>query len=147
MKRLVKRLLTGSAALGVALGGSIVMASSASASGYDDKPCGEAWQHPEHGQVQNCPLWRGNVPVYQFKRQSSEVVGYLYEGGNANWFKYQNGGSTASLGSYENHWWAKTIADNGQEGWVPEVYFAGGGNDRRDSGLRVYRPAPTNPAV
>ena len=43
-------------------------------------------------------------------------------------------------------WWARTVAGDGKPGWVPEVYFKGGGNDESDLGLRTCdTPKPPSP--
>ena len=34
-----------------------------------------------------------------------------------------------------NRWWAYTLSDDNKVGWTPQVFFRGGNNDERDSGL------------
>lgn len=87
--------------------------------------------------MQYCPLNRGNVPVYANHKSGSWVIGHLSQGGSANWFfGNQCQDETMRLGALANNWWASTKADNGELGWVPEIYFAGGDNFEPDSGLR-----------
>lgn len=85
-----------------------------------------------------CSLWRGNVPVYSGYSTSSNVVGYLYRGGRANWFLSQCVGNVAHLGGYFNYWWAYTLADDGRWGFVPLTYFAGGANNQGSGVLPLY---------
>jgi hypothetical protein len=76
-----------------------------------------------------CPLNKSaNIPVYatpSLKRR----VGTLNRGGLANWFLFQVQGQRVKVGGFTNEWWAYTQADTprGREGYVPEVYFRGGG--------------------
>lgn len=110
------------------------------AAAVDDYPCGDPWRQEYYGyDVQTCPLWRDNVPVHVTADQSSRIVGYLEVGGSTNWFVHQ----TPSLDyqfpenpQVRNKWWARTVADNGNWGYVSEVYFAGGENDERDANLK-----------
>jgi hypothetical protein len=112
------------------------------ASAYDNAPCvyrGE-WRYAPYFpgrkvRVYRCPLWRGNVPVYRQSWDTSGVVGHLNHGGYANWFYFHIRSTSTWLGAYANDHWAYTIADNGQPGWVPEVYFSGGNNWEGDAGL------------
>jgi hypothetical protein len=86
--------------------------------------------------VQDCPLWTANVPVYASPDSggSAQIVGRLvYQA--PNWFIGPSRRSRFTLGEDTNVWWAYTMADNGKLGWVPEVYFTGGGNDVPDAGL------------
>jgi hypothetical protein len=49
-------------------------------------------------------------------------------------------------GGWRNFWWAKTIASDGKEAWVPEVFFKGGDGDESDLGLRTCeQPKPPTP--
>jgi hypothetical protein len=78
------------------------------------------------------------------------VVGYLEQGGAANWFVTEMRGGTFRAGAAENYWWGSTMADNGRWGWVPEVYFAGGENNEDDAGLLMpggYTCANTCPPL
>ena len=132
------------AALVLAVG----LASPQGASAYDNAPCGPQWHHARYGDVQSCPLWRGNVPVHRNADPGSPVVGYLYQGGWSNWFFCEAAGRPYYYGSLVNAWWGLTVADNGPTGWVSEVYFAGGGNWEPDRGLvncADIRPTPTVP--
>ncbi|MFI1394330.1 hypothetical protein [Streptomyces sp. NPDC020681] len=142
---------------------SAVLVAAPTASAYDGSPChsptNRQLTNPYNGltlnqEVKYCPLWRGNVPVYAGRDANSAVVGYLTYGGSSNWFVYEKQGGTVSLSGGVNNWWASTLADNGQWGWVPEVYFSGGDNYESDAGLYepgdvacvwpcdAYRPTP-----
>lgn len=117
------------------------------ANASDAYPCGKVVyvppaKHATGGYAQYCPITQRNVPVRASRSPSARIVGYLYQGGSANWFGYQWTGYTQHLGSYYNNWWATTEADNGSFGYVSEVYFKGGGNDERDATLRVNSAAP-----
>jgi hypothetical protein len=105
-----------------------------SAAAEDESPCGYTYQH-QGWTVQDCPLWRGNVPVYDWYGSDPRVVGYLDYGGWANWFVCHRVGSTYVFAGHMNNWWALTMADNGRWGWVPEVFFAGGEDFDPDRGL------------
>lgn len=115
-----------------------------SASAVDGRPCARPQVFRAGHWVQYCPLWRGNVPVYASpdRGNGAPVVGRLVVGGSANWFVGDRWHSNYTLGSYHNHWWAYTLADNGHWGWVPEVYFSGGANDDSDAGLYVCNFGP-----
>jgi hypothetical protein len=131
-------------AAAVAVAASIVAPAGAQA--YDGSPCGGQWWHGYYGSyVQNCPLWRAGVPVrnhananyYDADGPGTTIVGYLTYGGWANWFYYQCRGDAYSASGATNDWWGKTVADNGREGYVSEVYFSGGNDYERDRGLRL----------
>ncbi|WP_285496887.1 hypothetical protein [Actinomadura sp. NBRC 104425] len=131
---MLRRAGTSPVTLGVLVAASLVAPGPALA--VDDKPCAPPVPHPEYGKVQYCPLSRGNVPVYAGRKQESGIIGYLRKGGSANWFLgYQCRDGTIRLGRLANDWWAAAKADNGRLGWVPEIYFAGGGNFEPDAGL------------
>ncbi|NLT54298.1 MAG: hypothetical protein GXX79_06975 [Actinomycetales bacterium] len=116
----------------------------APASAVDNSPCQRPQVYRSSHWVQYCPLWRSNVPVYSSPDQGNgaTVVGYLVYGGSANWFVGDRYRSKYTYGNYYNHWWAYTLADNGRWGWVPEVFFSGGGNDETDSGLYLCDYGP-----
>ncbi|MGI5452236.1 hypothetical protein ACQEWB_03410 [Streptomyces sp. CA-249302] len=97
-----------------------------------DPGTGRVWPGTE---VKYCNLTRGRVPVHATRSPGAPVVGYLEQGGAANWFVTEMKGETFRDGSAENYWWGSTMADNGRWGWVPEVYFAGGDNNEDDAGL------------
>ncbi|MET7662125.1 hypothetical protein ABZS99_25095 [Streptomyces sp. NPDC005463] len=99
-----------------------------------DPSSGRTWPGTD---VLYCNLTRDHVPVRASRSPSSPVVGYLEQGGAANWFVTELKGETYRDGAGENGWWAGTQADNGRWGWTPEVYFAGGGNYEDDAGLLV----------
>lgn len=103
------------------------------ANAADNYPCGNLTRNRAGETVQYCPLWKGNVPVLD---SNFRVVGYLYQGGSANWFYCQAKGGTYAYGNLRNNWWAYTKADNLKLGWVNEVFFKGGGNYEPDARLR-----------
>ncbi|HEY3003901.1 MAG TPA: hypothetical protein VGJ44_16270 [Kribbellaceae bacterium] len=80
------------------------------------------------------------MPVYDLG--NNVIVGYLWNGGWANWFaeQCQFPENDYSLNGARNNWWAWTMADNGQWGWVSEVYFSGGDNYEADGGLYTSCP-------
>jgi hypothetical protein len=133
------------AALAVAVLGSLAPQALA-----DSRPCG-AVKHSRFGEMQYCPLWRGNVPVQSNTSQTGPVVGHLTHGGASNWFKYQLRGGDYWLNGYVNNIWAYTLSDDGHWGFVNEVYFSGGGQREPDAALQwwSYTPPPafTNPWV
>jgi hypothetical protein len=133
------------AATAVVCAGAIAaLLSTAGPAAADAYPCARPQVYRASHWVQYCPLWRGNVPVYANPDQGNNapIVGYLYEGGSANWFVGDRYRSRYTYGSYYNGWWAYTLADNNRWGWVSEVYFSGGGNDETDGGLYVCDGGP-----
>lgn len=134
--RIVQRLYTVVASVALATAG-VAVATAGPAAAADNQPCARPQVYKASHWVQYCPLWRANVPVYASPDQGTgaAVVGHLVSGGSANWFVGDSYRSYYSSGSYYNHWWAYTLADNGRWGWVPEVFFSGGNNDDTDSGL------------
>lgn len=122
----------------------MLLATAGPAAAADNSPCARPQVVRLGHWVQYCPLWRANVPVYANPDQgnSAPVVGTLIQGGSANWFVGDHYRSNYVSGSYYNHWWAYTLADNGRWGWVPEVYFSGGGNDETDAGLYLCGGGP-----
>lgn len=104
----------------------------------DAYPCGEPyWSDVAQDEVQECPLWMDAVPVVADVRGAgmNEVVGYLdYREGN--WFTCQLEGTPYEVPGtgYVNHWWAETMADNGEWGYVSQAYFKGGNNNEADGG-------------
>ncbi|MEU8965128.1 MULTISPECIES: hypothetical protein [unclassified Streptomyces] len=131
-------------ALALVLAG-LVCATGPQAYATDNVPCHGATKRdlvdPNTGRswpgttVMYCNLTHGHVPVYAARSPRAAVVGYLEQGGAANWFVTEMKGETFRAGSAENYWWGSTKADNGRWGWVPEVFFAGGGNNEDDAGL------------
>lgn len=124
------------------------LSSTTTAVAYDAYPCSSTikkrtfnWNGRAYSNVptQVCPLWRGTVPVHAWSSKAAPIVGYLWNGGSANWFVAQKQSNHYSLGGYYSNWWASTMADNGRWGWVSEVYFSGGGNNERDGRLG-FRP-------
>jgi hypothetical protein len=107
----------------------------------DEHPCGEPyWHNGAQDLVQKCLMWRGDVPVYNAglgdPNVPDEIVGYL-ENAKGNWFVCQAKGAeyTVPGTDYTNVWYASTMADNGEWGYVPIAYFSGGGNNQPDGGL------------
>ncbi|MGW6276891.1 hypothetical protein [Kribbella sp. NPDC055071] len=132
--RLTRQLVTTVAVGAGLIGGALT--STAPAFATDSKPCGPVWQHPQHGPVQTCPDWAPdlNVPVFPTAFPGTPV-GYM-RAANNNWYQCQlQTSGEYYLGASHNDWWARTEADNGIWGWVPEVYFQGGGNDEPDGAL------------
>jgi hypothetical protein len=119
----------------------MIVVTPSAASAYDGSPCGGPWWHPTYGTVQTCPDWSPDnwIPVYNgVGPYGAFPVDAIYAPGD-DWYICQFQGPTAVVGSYENDWWAWTVGDNGRSGWVPEVYFAGGGNYEPDANL-AYCP-------
>ena len=104
--------------------------------------CGAPFSHPRvaymanHSfnvtNVQYCPIWKANTPVYDEACTScvETVVGYLTYAGSSNWFVCHDSSykATYSAYGYSTNDWAITQADNGNWGWVPAVYFSGAEN-------------------
>jgi hypothetical protein len=133
----MRKIMLSSLLFAIVMAATVIPLRTPSALAADDAPCGPPFQHGGLA-VQTCPLWRGDAPVYQFQNGAPVgEAGRLVEGGSANWFvcQFQFVNQPYSLGSYTTNWWAYTMADNGQWGWVPEVYFSGGGNFEADAGL------------
>jgi len=132
----MRRILLTSLLLVVVLGAAAIPTRTHAAA-KDDYPCGPQFDH-DGLMVQICPLWRGDVPVYDLANsQLGSQVGKLNVGGTANWFACQTQFTNIpyEYGGYETNWWAYTMADNGRWGWVPEVFFSGGGNNQADAEL------------
>jgi hypothetical protein len=115
--KLVPRLSAVAATAALVTGG-VAVATAGPAAAADDQPCARPQVYKASHWVQYCPLWRANVPVYASPDQGNgaAVVGYLVSGGSANWFVGDRYRSYYSSGSYYNHWWAYTLADNGRWG-------------------------------
>ena len=125
------------AAFAAAVAATAVAFLPSAAQAYDKYPCGNTWNYGRHV-VQTCPLWRGDVPVFATASRYSRVVGMLRSRWGQ-WFTLGVTGGTYSLGAAGvNHWWAQTMADNGAWGYVPQVFFSGGGNYEPDGRLRRY---------
>jgi hypothetical protein len=107
----------------------------------DKAPCDRTQVVRLGHQVQYCPLFRPDVPVYDSPDQGNAArqVGTLNSGGQANWFVGQSRRSSYTSDGAANRWWAYTLSDGptGQWGWVPEVFFTGGKDDERDAGLHL----------
>lgn len=120
------------------LGGLVMlMAFAGPVSAKDEHPCGDQYWHDGVDKlVQDCSMWRGAVPVYEdsYPASYSDPIGYLWNA-DGNWFDCHEQGATYTESGYANDWWAYTMADNGEWGWAPEVYFSGGDDFERDGGL------------
>jgi hypothetical protein len=117
------------------------LAASASPAAADGSPCGGQFWHNHGWHVQYCPDWSPNnwIPVFADHRTSSPQVGSIYAPGD-DWYICQGRYPSVYALSYggsslQNDWWAYTMADNGQMGYVPEVYFQGGRNYEPDAAL------------
>ncbi|MEZ5120723.1 MAG: hypothetical protein R2736_03950 [Solirubrobacterales bacterium] len=128
------------------------------AQAHDDHPCGAPYWHDitawypwggfyrtHHGTVQRCPLVSGRIPVYEAPRRNARTIGWLVGGDSRNWFFEQwpacsLAESVPNHGHF-NHWWAETVADNLQWGYVNEVFFRGGVDYEGDGALKGYTPA------
>jgi hypothetical protein len=75
--------------------------------------------------------------VYARPDGGSPIVGRLDQGGTANWFVGQAAGGRFQQDRSSNTHWAYTLSDGtqGAWGWVPVVYFRGGGNGAADATL------------
>jgi hypothetical protein len=123
----------------VALGlvGGALMASSPVAEATDNYPCGAQWFNPRVGlNVQTCPDWSPNgwIPVFDSNGLGRQIKSWIYAPGN-DWYVCEASGGVERIGNFWNSWWAWTMADDGQWGWVNEVNFQGGGNDEPDATL------------
>jgi hypothetical protein len=119
---------------------------SSPAAAEDDQPCGDAWWHENlQLEVQDCELWTDAVPVYAGYEgeAATQVVGELVSA-SGNWFVCQIEGASSGVPGteYVNTWWAETMADNGEWGFVNQAYFAGGDNNEPDANLRHCSDAP-----
>jgi hypothetical protein len=124
---------------------STMLVATTPAQAFDAFPCRDPYRHRNGSLVQVCPLWKGHVPVYQVARGDSPIVGYLEVGGYANWFFHQTPAADYWYGNYHNKWWARTITDGTPNaGFVPEVFFQGGGNDEPDANLMCIASAYGN---
>ncbi|MDQ3850588.1 MAG: cutinase family protein [Actinomycetota bacterium] len=111
--------------------------------------------------VQVCPLSsplppRGWVPVYRTPVAHGRgaplptPAGWLHGTSNQR-FVCDRPFRTAVYyhpAGWRNVWWAFTKSDDGVWGWVPEVFFHGGGDDEPDATLRVCpsgEPTPGQP--
>jgi hypothetical protein len=157
----VKLLMRGIAAAIVAMIGIVAFASSP-AKAVDEFPCHSPFLHKatgfsklwgfeqtESGEFWRCPLVRGKIPVYKRPTTNSERVGTLVGGDSRNWFVEQyhhfSKPEPKSARGVHNYWWAYTLADNKQWGFVPQIYFRGGGYDEKDGGGGPDDPATTLP--
>jgi hypothetical protein len=109
----------------LALVSAAVVSAPAAQAGPAPVPC----QHTT-GDHYDCTFWpagdgkSGGAPV---ANASGARVGFLHKG--TNWVVCQAVGARVASGAYSNVWWAWTVADNNQSGWVNAVWAAGGDND------------------
>jgi hypothetical protein len=128
------------AAMALGLVSAAMIASPPAARAYDAYPCGAQWYNARFDlDVQYCPDWSptGTIPVYDDNVNPTRVVGTMPAGHN--WYVCDTTGYYFQLRSgsniYSNIYWAYTVANNGQRGWVNETYFKGGGDFESDGGL------------
>lgn len=132
-----------------------------SALAADAYPCERPFQHALYGAVQRCPLFmprQGSIPVHTFAANGQPTKsGRLVQAASVNWFVCQSRTPDARIPAVygdpdypqlRNGWWALTLSDDNQWGWVNEIYFRGGNNDEADAGLAtcaagVVAPRPT----
>ena len=127
----------------------IVGAFAADAHALDDFPCStqttlRGW--PE--KAQQCPLTSplagDRIPVYTNpvanpKGHAPPPSRSFLTGVNNKFFMCERrftGAAYYHPRGWFNTWWAKTIAADGKQGWVPEVFFQGGIDNESDAGLR-----------
>ena len=118
----------------------ITLFAAGQAQAADNKPCGAPfYSSTAGGQVRYCPDWSpsGTIPVMDTIINAGNFkVGQMNHTGNkTNWYVCQLPGERVYLNGFYNSWWALSMADNGEWGWVNEVYFQGGNNDERDATL------------
>jgi hypothetical protein len=143
----IRRIAAGLVAVAAAVMGSVASQPAAQAGDnvWDAYPCYAPWWHTGIGWVQTCPDWGPSngpwgdqkIPVYNLNTSPPSVVGTIYAPGD-DWYKCQHEMTQYdpfSYGGYYNDWFAKTMADNGNWGWAPEVFFRGGGNNDPDRKL------------
>jgi hypothetical protein len=131
--------------VGLAITAAVCIAPPARAT--DNYPCTGSYVFSWTGgtTVKRCPLaapLSGNrVPVYRDSVTYDDPayrVGWL-DFGQAQYFYCErdliNIYHHPLHPSWQNYWWAETVADNGRPGIVPEVYFRGGANYEPDAGL------------
>jgi hypothetical protein len=82
----------------------------------------------------------GGAPVLE---GSGTRIGYLNEG--TDWVTCQQLGGKATSGSYYNHYWAYTEANDQKWGWVSAVWADGGDNDGSFAGVPNCNGAHGNP--
>lgn len=145
-KSLAAALAVMAAAIATALGVTAAPASAAPAGAQYDTACNvtysyiSAASHHGAGEVNYCRLWGGSIGV-RSAPGSSTLVGTV-NSANINWFRGDVLSYTFCSGSYCNDAWAFTEADNGNWGWVPEVYFSSS-NTTWDPNLRACGSDPT----
>jgi hypothetical protein len=146
LSRVPRTARAGLAAVALAVGGLAVTASPAAAE--DRAPCvvlKKSKPRPYCPISAQAPL---PVPVYAIPFKDAPIIGYLNRGGYANWFVYQTRGGRFDHRGHTNDYWAYTKPDRstinalipGQMGYVPEVYFRGGGPNEPDGTDKNKRP-------
>ncbi|MHC3473144.1 hypothetical protein ACYF6T_31260 [Streptomyces sp. 7R007] len=133
------------AAVVTALGVTAGPASAASSSAQYDTACNltysyiPAGAHHGAGDVNYCRLWGGSIGV-RSAPGSSTLVGTI-NSANTNWFRGDTLDAQFCSSGYCNNAWAFTEADNGNWGWVPEVFFSSS-NTTWDPNLRACSAYP-----
>lgn len=109
-------------------------------SATDASPCGATFS--SHGTtVQRCNLWR-TASVLEWEQCGPYCSLSVSQGtvlsGSGNWFVCQVYYPTEprAIGANWSSWWAYTLSDQGEWGFVNQVSFSGGGNNQPDSRLR-----------
>jgi hypothetical protein len=105
----------------------------------DNAPCGAQWWHSGRQiYVQTCPDWSpdGRIGVYATPSAAAgaRIVGYIDSAGD-DWYVCGLRGHAYGFDGYQSDWWALTVADNGQPGYVNQVFFRGGDNYEPDANL------------
>jgi hypothetical protein len=85
-----------------------------------------------------CTVTR-DAPVYLPSR--TDKFGTL-PAGRSPWFRCQSEGSTYTVGSHTNHWWA-WAQDSDVGVWVPILFLAGSHDDKQEPGLPICGSSPT----
>lgn len=74
-------------------------------------------------------VWATNVKVHSCLNTNSTlcpVVGYV-AGGNEQIIAFCQGqATTVTYGGYTSNWWMEVIADDGQVGWMSNIFIVGG---------------------
>ena len=134
MRKIMATLVTGIAV-------AATVATGPAANAADNAPCGAQWWHSGYQvYVQTCPDWSppkyGVIPVYEYPsaRPGQRKVGEIDPAGS-DWYVCGLKGDSYGFDGFQNDWWALTVADNGQTGYVNQVFFRGGDNYEPDANL------------
>lgn len=117
---------------------SVPASATASPTTHDDEEC-----HPDDRDSSLpylCPVsWGkgGTIPVYEETRNGPQIAELVVASGQKEQrFVCQKRGEPFRYNGGENLWWAYTRADKPRvNGWVPQVYLAGGLANEPDAGL------------